>query len=176
MAWGSESGPVAGSQQTAVFDAVYAASGTNIPFIFTFPCDGRLLAVSIRSAGTKADGSAATGTITGYKLRRHAASQTAVVATDTQMLDQDGGAIAANAYVLIDPDQAAGTGIQLLAAQRQFSKGDQVGLFITTDATAGGNTVTVEFSWYSHPAGGSAVANSVEALGAAQVRTVNETD
>lgn len=180
MGWGGESGPVAGGIQVENTTGNIATSSTLMPFlIFTFPCDGRVLAVRIRTTGLKADGTASTTTITAYKLRKATASGTCVTTSGTQMLDTDGGAIAANATKLIDPEQSAsgqvlqdpnGTGV------RQFAKGDMLGLFITTDATAGGLVVASELSWYPHPAGGTDSGRSQEALGAAQVRTVNEVD
>lgn len=181
MAWGAESGPVVGASLVQTFHVpTWTASGTTLPYaIFTFPQDGRLLALRIRTTGlVMSTGAAATGTITAYLVRAAVSGATAVTASGTQVLGADGGAIAANAEVVINPEGTSAT----LLSLRQFTQGDQIGFFATTDAgTLNGVTFTV--AWYPHTAAGVAAGGvagpftgSKQTKGGGQVRTVDETD
>jgi hypothetical protein len=86
-----------------------------------------------------------TGTVTAHKVRRAAAGATAVVVGDTQVLSADGGAIAANAINAIEPDLTTPT---ILAAQRDYTKGQQIGVFVSTDGGTA-NKVVAQLVFYT---------------------------
>lgn len=141
MAKGGNTGPNRGALQTNSFVRLMPTSATSAAAIFSFPEAGRLLAIRVRLANE------GTGTATAFKIRRAAAGNTAVTAAGTQVLGADGGAIAANATTSTDIDGAASSAALILAAQRDFATGEQLGVFLTMD---GGTTnlAVVDITWF----------------------------
>jgi hypothetical protein len=140
MGRSTTSGPLAGALQTggAHTPALALSTADQLLMAFEFPADGRATAVIVRTLN------AGTGTLTAHKVRRAAAGNTLVTVAGTQMLSADGGAIAANAKNSILPSGSTPT---LLAAQRNFTKGQQIGVFGSTDGGTA-NRASVEIVWH----------------------------
>ena len=154
------SGPFAGAyvSETYVVNTIAASQTDQIIGVFTCPFTHfRPVRVVFRVTGT--------GGLTAFKVRKKGSDADVIVAaSDTQLLSADGGVLAAATHVNIeavgttptfvtptnenDPSlRNADSGVPL--QNRDLVKGDQVGFFITSDATVGNRNVWVDFCGYS---------------------------
>jgi hypothetical protein len=156
------SGPISGAYITETYTSVQAASQTNaLVGIFTCPFTHfRPSRIVFRVTGTNL-------TLTAFLVRKLTGdADAAVAATDTQLLSADGGTLAANTHVAIEAQGTTPTFVQtpvatndtssarnadsgIVQQTRDLIKGDQIGFFVTTDATAGNRTIWVDFCGYA---------------------------
>lgn len=162
MAKGGNTGPNRGGYFEFNSGKIPLALSSETPvFLHTFVAPARLLDISVRLVNV------GTGAATAWKVRR-ATGATVVTSGGTQVLGADGGAITANAIAEALAGGTAGTSAEILAAQRDFAIGDQLGVFVTMDGgTANAAVVIIQGFYRGHSgvystAGGTRIPNEID--------------
>lgn len=134
------SGPLSGNYHQTRFEirGIAASQADQLIGNLTFETPVRLVALRWRVTGT--------GGLSAFKARRTADQNARVVVGDTQVLSADGTTLAAANQVKVEP---SGTTPTLDGTQRNFTRGQQLGLFASSDATVGNRDIEVTVIYYT---------------------------